>query len=299
MRNSTRDVFLFHLLILFAACNFNENRSAVVAETASEEVRPASPNLVTIRTADFVFLEVPDTIPSGINTFKIENEGAYPHNAAIVRITGDHSYEEMIEFVENNNSRFPEWAVFMGGPSAPLSGETSEATMKLYAGNYAIICGVPVPKGMPHFMRGMTKALTVVEKNNKAPAPQEDIVLVMDDYSFNMDPAITAGTKTIKVENAAEQDHEFILARLEEGKSGGDMLNWLGQVIQTEKGVLPQVPGVFLNGVSPLEKGLVNYISVDFSPGEYVLICPILDKGDGRPHFMHGMIHQFSVDSEK
>lgn len=288
------------LLLFFIACNSNKKNESQIAEVEIQVPEISmDPNLVKIKTADFVFLEVPDTIPSGMTTFKIENEGAFPHNAAIGRLTGDHTYDELISYVMENESQFPEWFVFMGGPSAPLSGEISEATMQLFPGNYAIICGVPVPAGMPHFMKGMTKPLTVVKKEgNQTPAPEEDLIMVMDDYSFNMEPDITAGTKTIKVENTADQDHEFLLVRLKEGKSGGDMLNWLGTVIQSDDPRLPEAPGEFLNGVSSMEKGLVNYITVEFSPGEYVLICPILDEEDGRPHFMHGMVHQFTVEEE-
>lgn len=290
-----RTTLILQSLVFLAACNNVKSNELAESDSTIDEV--VLPNIVTIKTADFIFLEVPDTIPSGMNTFRIENQGAFPHNAGIARLTGDHTYEEMIEYVENNGHQFPEWAVFMGGPSAPLSGETSEATLQLYPGNYALICGVPVPNGMPHFMKGMTKPLTVVENNGKdAQAPKEDLVLVMDDYSFAMAPEITAGTKTILVKNEGEQPHEFLLVRLEEEKTAGDILNWLGMVTQTEAGKLPAAPGQFLNGVSPMKRGLENYITVDFSPGEYALVCPILDEGDGRPHFMHGMVHQFTVE---
>lgn len=299
MKDVIKITLTLNVLMFLMSCNFTEKQSDALAQTNAEVVDLTEPNLVTIKTADFVFLEVPDTISSGMNTFRIENQGAFPHNAAIARLTGDHTYDEMIEYVEGNDGRFPEWAVFMGGPSAPLSGETSEASLELYPGNYAIICGVPVPAGVPHFMKGMTIPLTVTKTNkNNARAPQEDLTMTMDDYSFKMDPEITAGTKTIRVENAADQSHEFILARLEEGKTAGDLLNWLGTVTSADAGTLPPAPGKFLNGVSEMEKGLENFITVDFSPGEYALICPILDEGDGRPHFMHGMVHQFTVEAE-
>ena len=258
---------------------------------------PAEPNHVKIKTADFVFLEVPDTIPAGVTTFRVENGGAFPHNAAIGRLTGDHTYAELITYVMNNESQFPDWFVFMGGPSAPLSGDTSESTLQVFPGNHVLICGVPVPAGVPHFMKGMTRPLKVVESNGrKAKTPEADIKMVLDDYSFKMTPEITAGTRTIEVVNIASQPHEFILVRLEEGKSAGDMLNWLVTVIQSDAAILPQAPGEFLNGVSAMGKGIANFVTVDFSPGEYALICPILDQGDGRPHFMHGMVHQFTVN---
>jgi len=148
-------------------------------------------------------------------------------------------------------------------------------------------------------MKGMTRPLTVVENTGReAKSPETDIKIVMDDYTFEMTPAITEGTKTIEVVNVATQPHEFLLVRLEAGKTAGDMLNWLGTVIQSDAAIHPQAPGKFLNGVSAMNKGISNFIRVNFSPGEYALICPILDEGDGRPHFMHGMVHQFTVEGE-
>lgn len=61
-------------IFLFAACNFNEKKSADIAEKELKEANLISPNVVTIKTADYVFLEVPDTIPSGMTTLRVENQ---------------------------------------------------------------------------------------------------------------------------------------------------------------------------------------------------------------------------------
>lgn len=123
--------------------------------------------------------------------------------------------------------------------------------------------------------------------------------MVVDDYSFNMNSKINPGKRTMLVENTASQPHEFLLVKLKEGKNGGRVLNWLDQAINSKSRELPEAPGEFLNGVSPREKEVVNYITVDLEPGEYCLICPYPDKDDGKPHFMHGMVKQFSVGKEQ
>lgn len=251
---------------------------------------------VTITTADFSFVEVPDSISAGLTTFRIDNKGMFPHNAGLVHISNGHNYEELIQYMEKNMGKYPDWATLWGGPSAPVSGESSEATLDLVPGNYAIVCGVPVPAAEPHFMKGMTRPLTVTDAgNDKSEAPEADIVMDMDDYSFGISEDITAGRKIIKVGNSASQPHEFILAKLDEGKTMEDMLNWFGQVINGKAGPLPTAPGTFLNSVSPMDKGEINYITVDFTPGEYALICPYPDEKSGNPHFMHGMMQQFNV----
>lgn len=294
MKNFIFLIFITLFTVVFISCTSKSDSSN---NNSNAGVGSESPQLVTITTADFTFLDVPDTVSAGLTTFRIENEGMFPHNAGLVHISEGHTYEELIEYMDTNMGGYPDWATLWGGPSAPITGETSEASLDLIPGNYAIICGVPVPAAEPHYMKGMTRALTVTGSgSDNSEAREADMVMNMDDYSFGISEEITAGSKTIKVENAASQPHEFILARLDEGKTLEDMMNWFGQVINGEAGPLPKAPGVFLNGVSPMDKGVTNYITVDFEPGEYALICPYPDEESGRPHFMHGMMQQFSVN---
>jgi hypothetical protein len=39
----------------------------------------------------------------------------------------------------------------------------------------------------------------------------------------------------------------------------------------------------------------VAFITADFTPGEYALICFLPDAKDGKPHFAHGMIQQIHI----
>ncbi|HEX6983263.1 MAG TPA: hypothetical protein VF181_10930 [Balneolaceae bacterium] len=262
----------------------------------SEKPASESPQKITIETADFAFVNIPDTIVSGLTTFHIKNSGTFPHNAILVKIPPEHTYDELIQFMNNNMGKHPDWATMVGGPSAPLSGESSEATVNLEPGNYAAVCVIPVPAEEPHFMKGMTHPLTVIEGEGvKTEEPEADVTIVMNDYSFKVTPEIKTGTQTIRVENEGTQPHEFLLVRLEEGKEIKDVLGWFGQVITNKAGPLPEAPGTFLNGVSAIDKGVVNYITVNFTPGDYALICPVPDTKDGKPHFAHGMVKQFSV----
>jgi hypothetical protein len=51
-----------------------------------------------------------------------------------------------------------------------------------------------------------------------------------------------------------------------------------------------------IGGVTPMSVGETNWISVDLEPGSYALICFIPDqRGDAKPHFMHGMTKEFEV----
>ena len=47
--------------------------------------------------------------------------------------------------------------------------------------------------------------------------------------------------------------------------------------------------------VTGISKGEFNIFTMDFEPGRYALLCFVPDAGDGMPHFMHGMVQEFTV----
>ena len=51
--------------------------------------------------------------------------------------------------------------------------------------------------------------------------------MVLLDYEFGMTPSLTAGRRTIKVENRGPQPHEVDFVRLQPGKTAADVLAWL------------------------------------------------------------------------
>lgn len=298
------------ILVALLSCDFGRKAQSHKARLEGMEESKATPEkkaekaeakVINIKAEDYNYSGVPDTIPAGYITFHVDNQGDFPHNAGLVRIKDGHSYEDLINGLKNSKEGQapPDWAKEVGGPTAPLAGKSSEATLELKPGTYALVCGIPVPSGIPHFMKGMTKKITVVDTEAEVTAPQADVKMVLDDYSFDMDHDIGPGRKTIKVTNVADQPHEFLLVRLNEGKTAGDMLDWLGQVMGAEKAPLAEAPGEFLNGVSPMQKGVANYITANFTPGDYCLICAYPDVKDARPHFMHGMVKQFSVSENE
>ena len=40
----------------------------------------------------------------------------------------------------------------------------------------------------------------------------------------------------------------------------------------------------------------MNYVSAEFTPGEYAMVCFVPDAGDGRPHTAHGMVREFRAN---
>jgi hypothetical protein len=163
-------------------------------------------------------------------------------------------------------------------------------TQELTPGTYAMICVIPSMDGMPHIMKGMSHALTVVPSTGAAAtAPVADVSVTMSDYAWDVKAPITAGKHVIRLENTASQDHEMFIVKLMPGKTVADFAQW------AEKPVGPP-PGMPLGGTAAMPKGVTAYVAMEFTAGEYGMLCFIPDAKDGKPHVAHGMMKQFTVN---
>jgi hypothetical protein len=57
--------------------------------------------------------------------------------------------------------------------------------------------------------------------------PRPDVRLVLDDYGFELSPALKAGSRVVRVENRGPQPHEVIVVRLAPGKTAADLMEWI------------------------------------------------------------------------
>ena len=247
----------------------------------------AKARVVTVTGADFTF-DAPETIPAGVTEFRFVNKGPSIHHMQILKLTGGKTFDDLRAALASKGPP-PAWIKMLGGPNAPAPGTESNATLSLEPGNYAIICFVDIG-GPPHFTKGMVRQLEVVPaKGAGTRKPKADITASLFDYSFKLSTPIRAGAHTIRVHNAGKQAHEVELIQLAPGKSVGDFIAWLGDV----KGPPPAKP---IGGIAAIEPGASQFFKADFAPGNYALVCFIPDAKDGKPHYVHGMTKQFSVN---
>jgi hypothetical protein len=160
-----------------------------------------------------------------------------------------------------------------------------------------LICWVQSPDGRPHVMKGMIKPLRVT-----APAgvtqqgtvasgePTPDVVMTLDDYSFELSAPISAGRRTLRFENRASHSHEAVIAKLRPGKTLMDAVVWMSD------GQTGPAPVDMLGGASGIAQGRHMFITASFTPGKYVLLCFIPDARDGKPHVAHGMAKEISIE---
>jgi len=273
------------LVLVLAACD--RPTPSPGATQSAVLVAPAGANVVTIVARDFAW-QIPDTIPAGLTTFRLRNDGNAPHDAALVRLDGGKTGADVVAFYTKPGPDAA-WMHWVGGPAAAFPGAGQPTvTVMLAPGHYAVLCGVPGPDGRPHWMSGMVKDFTVSPSTSTAVAPSSDVAITLVDFDFHISTPITASTHTVRVTNSGTQDHHMVIVRLAPGKSLADVLAW------AEKAQGPP-PLVWGSGTASMSPGNVSYMHADFPPGQYALICFISDVHDGKPHFVHGMQKQFAV----
>jgi hypothetical protein len=269
------------------ACAPKKDAPSATPDSASASVAAPAPNAVTVHAKDFSY-DGPASIPAGMTTFKLVNDGPALHHLSIIRLDSGKTMQDLEQELAKPAAP-PSWAVWEGGPNAPDPGKDATATLSLQPGNYVMICMVDLPGGIPHFAKGMIKPFTVTAAPSgpQAEAPAADVYLNLANYSFELSRPLTAGTHTFSVTNTATQPHEVEIVRLAPGKSLADLMAWIAKPAGPP-------PGSAIGGMTAFMTG-TKYFTADITPGKYALICFLPDVKDGKPHFMHGMEKEITV----
>jgi hypothetical protein len=251
------------------------------------------PIIVTVDAGDFYF-RMPDTLEAGMTTLRLVNAGPSLHHVSLFRLEGDHTMADLLAALGAGGPP-PEWAGEVGGPNAAAPGDSAETTLELEPGRYAALCFIPTPDGVPHVMKGMSHAFTVLPASSRAAGagggsgePAADVTLTLDNYSFTIEPELAAGPHMVRVVNRASQPHEVVFVRLEPGRTVADVAAWADRM----EGPPPGRP---IGGTTGFRPGLTNFVRLDLEPGEYGLLCFLPDAQDGRSHIEHGMTRQITV----
>lgn len=268
--------------------------AAVLALAACKKDAPPPPaaptiNVVTVHAADYAYT-APDTIPSGPTMIQLINGGPSLHHVSLVRLDSGRTFDSLTAALRHPGPP-PMWMIPVAGPNASQVGDTSWVTTTLEPGHYAMLCFIPDSTMKPHFASGMIRPLEVIAATGAVAAePTADAEIHMADYGFTESAPLTAGRHVIKVTNDGAQPHEMVLVRLDSGTTATQFANW------GEHGLKgPQPHARAIGGVSAMMPGAHTLMIVTLAPGRYGLICFAPDVRDGRSHWLHGMIKEFTV----
>ncbi len=253
------------------------------AATDSTTATTGAGTPVTLTLADYS-ITGPATLPAGYVTFKTVNTGNELHQAALVRLDSGKTAEDFANALKASGPP-PAWITFLGGPQ-----NNTEVTLRLTPGTYVWYCAIPSPDGVPHVAKGMLAPMTVTAASDSTSgaAPVADIDVAAQDYTWNLSTPITAGHHVLAITDSAAQPHEMLIVRLAPGKTAKDVIAWAAKPVGPP-------PVEWVSGVAALGSGQINYLTADFTPGQYALLCFLPDAKDGQPHVAHGMVKEFTV----
>jgi hypothetical protein len=291
------------LIFFLSAFLFIQSCKSDKKSTQVETVAEAKDNVIEIITENMDF-QMPDTIPSGWNTFRYKNQSPQTHFFLVDKYPEGKTSEDAENLVapvfdsamklimegktEEGYAEFaklPEWfseVLFLGGSGLLSPDQVGETTINLKPGKYIIECYVKMSNGVFHTSMGMTKDIVVkpVDSGNKELIADIAInISSTDGIVFN--DSINSGKHTFSVfykDQIVHENfvgHDINLARLDENANLQELENWMNWA--DPKGLIEPAPkGItFMGGVNDMPEGNIGFFTANLKPGKYVLISEV------------------------
>jgi len=161
------------------------------------------------------------------------------------------------------------WAMILGGPASTDPPRTSNATLVLKPGTYALVCFVGSgrqDKIRSHLLKGMFRPLTVVPSmSGTVELPKPDVTArITRSGQIELSGPVRKGRQAIRVVNATATWYEFVVARVKKGRSTEETAVWTRAAGTTR----PFDPW---GGLSDVPPGATLTTTIFLDPGSYLL----------------------------
>lgn len=309
-----KSFFLVLTILVASACKDDKK-----LDTYDEVLEEPTDTIITVVTRSMEF-QMPDTIPSGWNTFHYKNLSnethffvleKYPDGVTIENTKNEVGpvFDEAMNLINEGKAeegfavfeKLPEWffsVVFSGGTGLIAPQHTAETIVHLDPGYYIMECYVKMPNGQFHASMGMTKEVIVSDENSGLTPPKGDIsVTISSENGIGLSSTnIPKGDHMFAVTFIDQKPHEHFIGHdvnLVHLGANADLkaleswMNW-----SDPKGLITPVPDgiTFLGGVNDSPAGSVGYFKANLTPGNYALIAEV-------PNAMEkGMLQTFTVE---
>ena len=244
---------------------------------------------IDIDASDFAFA-APETLPAGLVSVRLTNHGQEPHHAQLLRLNDGVTFDQFAAALQQEGEGALRLVSGEGGPGTIEPHGSSEVTLDLKPGTYALACFVAGSDGVPHLAKGMLKPIQVTQPTTATTTTAPDVqgTFTMKDFSFDMPATLPAGRATYKVTNAGPQLHELNIVKLAAGKTAQDVQAW-------ENAPAGPPPFEAAGGINAFSADGSGYLTLDLQPGTYLAVCNVPDQASGQPHSHLGMFKQFTV----
>ncbi len=238
-------------------------------------------------------LDAPESVEAGVVEISLETPGdETSHDAQLVRVEGDHSIDEVLEFIAKDGAPTPDWLFAAGGVGQTAT--DASATQQLAPGKYFILdTGQPEGDDVKSYAEnGATAALEVTGEATDGELPSTDAKITATEYSFTAD-GLKAGKNEVEFDNAGTDLHHVIAFPYAEGAD----LAAVKKVFMEEGEPSGPPPLDFerIAATAVLEGGTKQVAELDLKRGKYALVCFVSDRKGGPPHVAKGMIAEATV----
>jgi hypothetical protein len=305
------------LFILVMTISFFFNcKNEAKSEAESDPIVENTSKVIDIVTLSMEF-QMPDTIPSGWNTFKYNNKANETHFFRFVKLPegitvenfineADPVFEEGMDLINAGKTeegfaafgKMPEWfsnAIPSGGSGLIAPKSSAISTLYLEPGLHSVECYVKMPNGKFHSTMGMVKEVYVSDAKSDTEPPKATNTIDIKEDGFHISGDLKKGEHIFQVNVINQKLHENFatsdvhLVRLEDIADINILEAWM--VWYDPKGFITPVPnGVkFLGGYNDDNEGSTGYFQVELKPGKYAFIAEVPNARD------KGLLKEFEV----
>ncbi len=238
-------------------------------------------------------LEAPESVEAGVVEISLETPGDQTsHDAQLVRVEGDHSIDEVLEFIAKEGAPTPDWLFAAGGVGQTATG--ASATQQLAPGSYFILdTGQPEGDDVKSYAEeGATAALEVTGEATSGELPSAEAKITATEYDFTAS-GLEAGKNEVEFDNAGEDLHHVIAFPYAEGADLAAVKKVFME--EGEPSGPPPLDFESIAATAVLEGGAKQVAELDLKRGKYALVCFVSDRKGGPPHVAKGMITEAVV----
>ncbi len=183
---------------------------------------------------------------------------------------------------------FGKIVTWYGGVNSVPPGQSWSMSVKLAAGEYALVDSGQRADGSPNFAHpGFIQSLRVAGDPATASPPAANVSVDQVDFAFHM-PARLPRDATLEVTNTGAQPHEMDFLLLDPGVTVRQALQALAHH--------QEPPGKEIDVLTALSPGLTAWVPLHLAPGTYLVVSFFPDVAHGGiPQVAEGMAGSFTV----
>lgn len=271
-----------------AACGSSSSSSG----SSSSGARPATLAITISQHGGKPALTVPSHGAAGLVRVVLTNKTPMPRILQLVQVRGSHSIAQALKVVGGNSNTTPGWLRATGGVSAVGPSQTGDAVVDLAPGRYAVAV-LPAGPGGSSGPPASGSLMLSGGSSGALPTTQAKVVgehTGMDHYAWKVS-GLKAGVNRITFESQGMNAIHFV---------GAVKIKGNPSLAAIKKALSSNKPPAFADlstytQSAILDGGRSEVTTMTFTPGTYVLFCPLSDRDGGKPHFMEGMLAKVTV----